>query len=69
MVGEARRMFRGFSRVDVKVVLTHGDLLESGAGQRHRGALLTIARRIIPRRLIRKLAPGQGLFMLISAVR
>ena len=48
-------------------MLTHGDLLESDAGQRHRGALLTLARKVWPRGLIRRLMPNAGLFMLIEA--
>ncbi len=68
-VAQARRMFSAFGKVDIEVVLTHGDLLESGAGQRHKGALLSMARRLLPRKTLRKWAPGQGLFMLIHAVR
>lgn len=66
---EARRMFSSFAAVQVTVVLTHGDLLESAAGQRHRGRLLTLARRIWPRALLRRIARGHGLFMLITAVK
>jgi hypothetical protein len=68
-IDEARRMFAMFADIDVRVVLTHGDLLESGVGQRHRGLLLTTARKLWPRRLLRKLAPGAGLFMLITAAK
>jgi SAM-dependent methyltransferase len=68
-VSEATRMFSRFSSVDVQVVLTHGDLLESAAGQRHRGVLLSLARSLWPRGLLRRVARGQGLFMLISAVK
>jgi ubiquinone/menaquinone biosynthesis C-methylase UbiE len=68
-VPEAKRMFARFSSVRTQVVLTHGDLLESAAGQRHRGMLLTLARRLWPRALLRRLAPGQGLFMLIEATK
>lgn len=64
---EARTMFGKFSDVQISTVLTHGDLLESGAGQRHRGWLLSIAKRIWPRWLFRSLLPGHGLFMLIHA--
>ena len=39
-IREASRMFSAFSAVHIEVVLTHGDLLESAAGQRHRGTLL-----------------------------
>jgi SAM-dependent methyltransferase len=62
---EARKLFRRFQDVTIQIVLTHGDLLTSDAGQRHRGMLLSIARRIWPRRLIRTFLPGAGLFMLV----
>lgn len=68
-VAEARALFADFSKVEISTVLTHGDLLESDAGQRHRGLLLTLARKLWPRALIRKLLPGAGLFMLIRAVK
>jgi hypothetical protein len=42
-------------------------VLESSAGQRHRGALLTLARKVWPRGWIRRLLPNAGLFMLIDA--
>ncbi|HYS88778.1 MAG TPA: methyltransferase domain-containing protein [Bradyrhizobium sp.] len=66
-VKEARQLFSAFNEVSIHVVLTHGDLLESMAGQRHQGALLSLARRIWPRALIRRFLPGMGLFMLIEA--
>jgi SAM-dependent methyltransferase len=65
--GEARRLFDAFSEVSIRTVLTHGDLLESGAGQRHQGAMLSIARKIWPRWFIRQFFPNAGLFMLIEA--
>ena len=64
---EARDLFADFADVHADTVLTHGDLLASGAGQRHGGALLTIARRLWPRRLLSWLFPKAGLFMLIDA--
>lgn len=66
-VAEARQLFSAFSEVSIHTVLTHGDLLESMAGQRHQGPLLSLARRIWPRALIKRLLPGLGLFMLIDA--
>jgi hypothetical protein len=66
-VDEARRMFSRFNDVTISTVLTHGDLLESDAGQRHRGRLLSLAKRLWPRRLLRAMLPGHGLFMLIEA--
>jgi SAM-dependent methyltransferase len=68
-VAEARQLCAAFSSTRVRTVLTHGDLLESAAGQRHGGPLLAIARRLWPRTLLKRLAPGQGLFMLIEAVK
>lgn len=67
--GEARRMFAIFGGVQIRTCLTHGDLLESAAGQRHGGALLSLARAIWPRRLLRRYAASHGLFMLIRAVK
>lgn len=68
-VADARAMFSGWSSCDIRTVLTHGDLLESEAGQRHRGTALTVARALWPRWLIRSFARGRGLFMLIEARR
>lgn len=66
-VAEARSLFRRFSDVRIAIVLTHGDLLASGAGQRHKGWLLSAARGLWPRRVLRWLLPQRGLFMLIDA--
>lgn len=66
-VGEARELFQRFGEVRITTVLTHGDLLESGAGQRHRGWQLSLAKRLWPRRFLRWALPGHGLFMLIEA--
>jgi ubiquinone/menaquinone biosynthesis C-methylase UbiE len=66
---QARDMFRAFGSTQIRTWLTHGDLLESAAGQRHGGVLLSVARAIWPRRLLRRHAGSQGLFMLIDAVK
>jgi SAM-dependent methyltransferase len=66
---KATALFSGAEHVRVSKVLTHGDLLTSAAGQRHHGLLLTLARRIWPRALIRRLMPGFGLFLLIEGCR
>jgi len=66
-VEEARRLFGRFTELKISTVLTHGDLLESDAGQRHRGALLSLAKRLWPRGMLRLMLPGYGLFMLIEA--
>jgi ubiquinone/menaquinone biosynthesis C-methylase UbiE len=66
-VKEARQMFIAFSEVHISTPLTHGDLLGSNVGQRHRGFVLTFVRKIWPRWLIRRCFPEAGLFMLIKA--
>lgn len=66
-VAEARQIFAAFSDVRIGTVLTHGDLLDSMAGQRHRGSLLAFAKNIWPRHFLKRFFPGLGLFMLIEA--
>lgn len=66
-VAEAHALFAGFEDVRIRTVLTHGDLLESGAGQRHHGALLSLARRLWPRAWLKRFGQSCGLFMLIEA--
>jgi len=64
---EARQLFAKFAEVKISTPLTHGDLLESDVGQRHRGPILTLAKRLWPRWFIRRFFPEAGLFMLIDA--
>ena len=64
---ETRAMFQGFSEVNVRTQLSFGDLLEGQVGQRHRGPLLTLAKRIWPRRLIKLCLKNHGLMCLIEA--
>lgn len=66
---EARALFSRFRDIRVRTVLTHGDLLESGAGQRHQGRVLSIARKIWPRTMLRRFFPSLGLFMLIEVTK
>lgn len=66
-VDEARELFQRFVKGQITTVLTHGDLLESDAGQRHRGWLLTLAKRLWPSKFLRWAMPDHGLFMLIEA--
>ena len=63
---QAKKLFNDFSSVEISTVLTHGDLLESEAGQRHGGVFIDIARKIWPRKLIQSVLPNSGLFMLIK---
>lgn len=68
-VDDVRRMTRRFSSVSTRIELGVGDLMLGAAGQRHSGPLLTIARRVWPRWLIRRLLPQHGLLLLIEAVK
>lgn len=68
-VAQARQLFGRFASVQIETVLTHGDLLSSDAGQRHRGPLLRLARRFWPRWLFRAVMPRYGLFLLARATR
>ena len=66
---QARNLFAKFSEVDIKIIITHADLLESEVGQRHRGTLLSLVKKIWPRKIIRKFFHQNGLFMLITAIK
>lgn len=66
-IGEAWHRFSAFQNVRLKTHLSHGDLLTSLAGQRHKGILLNIARKIWPRWSIRNFMPNSGLVMIIEA--
>jgi SAM-dependent methyltransferase len=66
-VDEARQLFGGFAHVDARSMLTFTDLLQGEAGQQHQGPLLSIARAVWPRPIIRRLLPASGLDLLIDA--
>ena len=66
---QAARLFGGACNVVTRVELTHGDLLESGVGQRHRGPVLLLAKLLWPRWLLRRAAKSFGLFLLISGTK
>ena len=66
-IQDAQALLKDFKDVNIQTVLTHGDLLTSGAGQAHRGLFLSVARVIWPRWLIRTFFKHNGLFMLITA--
>lgn len=66
-IDQAKGLCERFSEISIKTVLTHGDLLTSEAGQRHRGWMLSLAKRLWPRKLLRWVLPEHGLFMLIEA--
>ena len=66
-ISEAYALFDDYSDVRITTLLTHADLLTSQAGQRHEGFLLTLARKIWPRRFLKFAFSRAGLFMLIDA--
>lgn len=68
-IDEAQDLFSDFAETDVRVQLNHGDLLEGSVGQRHGGGLLSLARRLWPRWLLRRLARRCGLYLLITATK
>jgi len=66
---EVRVFFEKFRDIRIQVMLSHGDILTSQAGQRHRGIMLTVARKIWPRWFIRRFLKNHGLAMLITATK
>lgn len=68
-VTEATELFSSFKNVKIKTHMSHGDLLESNVGQRHRGLALTLAKKFWPRWFIRRFLPQAGLFMVIEATK
>ena len=65
-IAEARQLFSAFEIDSISTHMTHADLLTSAAGQRHRGALLQVAKAIWPRRLLKTLLAGHGLDLLVA---
>jgi SAM-dependent methyltransferase len=68
-VSDARALVAMFHTSRVTTQLSFGDLLMGEAGQRHRSAVLKMARRLWPRWLIRRLFANYGLMLLIEAVK
>ena len=67
---EAGRLFSKFSSVvDIHTMLTSSDLLEGECGQQHQGAILSTARSLWPRWLIRRAFRHHGLWLIIEAVK
>jgi ubiquinone/menaquinone biosynthesis C-methylase UbiE len=63
---EATNLFKDFGVIRIESPLTHGDLLTSEVGARHRGRLLSYAKKFWPRRLIKKILPDHGLFLMLT---
>lgn len=63
---EAKVLFNKFKIISIESPLGHGDLLTSEAGQRHKGTLLSIARKIWPRWFFKLFMPNSGLSLMIT---
>lgn len=63
---EARILFEDFEIQSIESPLNHADLLESDVGQRHRGVLLDVAKRLWPRRFLKLFFKNHGIFLMIS---
>jgi ubiquinone/menaquinone biosynthesis C-methylase UbiE len=66
-VQETKQLFSGFSKVNIRTHLTFGDLLQGAVGQRHQGKILSLAKRIWPRKILKRLFKNHGLYLLIEA--
>lgn len=64
---QTRQMFAKFADIKLSLQLSFGELLQGNVGQRHQGLLLTIAKRIWPRTLIKKIFQNHGGMLLIEA--
>jgi ubiquinone/menaquinone biosynthesis C-methylase UbiE len=62
----ARDLLSKFEIKSIETPLGHADLLSSDVGQRHRGLILSFARKLWPRKLIKILLPNHGLAMMIN---
>ena len=65
---EAKNLTKNFENVNLKVQICFGDLLEGEVGQRHKGPLLSFAKMVFPRKLIKWVSNFVpfGLFLLID---
>jgi ubiquinone/menaquinone biosynthesis C-methylase UbiE len=66
---EAKEMFAQFGRIDIEIKLSFGDLLMGAVGQRHRGILLSSAKKLWPRKIIKTLFRKHGSMLLIEATK
>lgn len=66
-LNETKSMFSKFHSVKITNQFSQGDLLIGAVGQRHRGVLLSLAKKFWPRWLIKILFKNHGLYHLIEA--
>jgi len=65
----AQNLFRDFRTTNYRIELSPADLMTGVAGQRHGGWMLSTARTIWPRALIRATCRQWGLFLLVDATK
>ena len=65
---ETQKLTKKFENVSLKVQICFGDLLEGESGQRHKGPLLSFAKLVYPRKLVKWFSTFVpfGLFLLIE---
>jgi SAM-dependent methyltransferase len=69
-IAESREMCSRFSRVNVRSLVSFGDLLQGNVGERrHRSLMLRIAKRLWPRWLIKSLFRNHGSQVLIEVIK
>lgn len=64
---ETFEMFRCFSEAKTEILLNHSDLVLGEVGQQHRGFWLDLAKKFLPRNLIRRYFKNHGLYIVITA--
>ncbi|RJR31829.1 MAG: class I SAM-dependent methyltransferase [Desulfobacteraceae bacterium] len=64
---EAKELFPDFSIVNLRVRLSFGDLLQGEVGQRHRGFALSVAKRLWPSWILKRLDGWIGLCLFVEA--
>src|SRR6185503_3570937 len=66
-IQETKQLFNSFSKGNIRTQLTFGDLLQGAVGQRHRGKILSMAKLLWPRKILKRLFKNHGLYLLIEA--
>ena len=68
-IKEARDMFKQFENVEIKTVLTHGDLFTARRMTNGHPILYRVLKVLWPRRIIKTFFKSHGFFMLIEATK
>lgn len=70
-IKEAKELVKQFSNVEISVQLSFGDLLDGNVGARHKGLLLSFAKIMYPKFLIKMIAKffPIGLYLLIKVTK